>query len=327
MRPYFVTALAALLATAAPALGQGTLLIGNKGEDSLSFVDLATGRERRRVPTGRMPHEIAVSPRGDLAAVVAYGGRTIELFDLATARRVGTIDLGENARPHGLLWLQDGRIVATMEGRSALAVVSDPTGAAPRVLGIPTGAKGSHMVAVSPDFMRAYVANMGSGSVGVFDLAAGRKLTDIAVGGQPEGIAVTPDGKRLWVADRAGDTVQVVELATRRTIAKQATGKTPIRVAVSPDGRHAITSDYGAGTISVFDAATARPLRTIVVGRLGSEQVTAIFSGDGRRLYVAETGVDRVAEVDFARGRVLRRLPAGRAGDGLGISPVTITAR
>ena len=58
MRPHFVTALAALLATAAPAPGQGTLLIGNKGEDSLSFVDLATGRERRRVPTGRMPHEI-----------------------------------------------------------------------------------------------------------------------------------------------------------------------------------------------------------------------------------------------------------------------------
>lgn len=327
MRRFIPLTLNALLATASPAFGQGTLLIGNKGEDSLSFVDLATGRERRRVPTGRMPHEIAVSPRGDLAAVVAYGGRTIELLDLTTARRVGVIDLGENARPHGLLWLRNGRIVATMEGRGALAIVSAPTGGAPRVVSVPTGAEGSHMVAVSPDRARAYVANMGSGSVGVIDLAAGRKLTDIAVGGQPEGIAVTPDGERLWVADRAGDTVQVIDAATGSVLAKRKTGKTPIRVAISPDGRHAITSDHGAGTISVFDAAPARPLRTITVGRPGSEQVTAIFSADGRRLYIAETGVDRIAEVDFGGGRVLRRLPAGRAGDGLGISPVAVNAR
>ena len=327
MRPPLLLALAASLATAAPAFGQGTLLIGNKGEDSLSFVDLATGRERRRVPTGRMAHEIAVSPRGDLAAVVAYGGRTIELFDLHTARRVGAIDLGDNARPHGLLWLRDGRIVATMEGRAALAIVSAPTGGSPRVVSVPTGAKGSHMVAVSPDGARAYVANMGSGSVGVFDLAAGRKLTDIAVGGQPEGIAVTSDGKRLWVANRTGDTVQVIDAATGRVLAKRPTGKTPIRVAISPDGRHATTSNFGAGTISVFDAATARPLRTITVGEPGFDQVTALFSPDGTRLYVAETGIDRIAELDFASGRVLGRLPAGRNGDGLGISPVAVNAR
>ena len=36
----------------------GTLLIGNKGEDTLSFVDLATGAELGRAATGRMPHEI-----------------------------------------------------------------------------------------------------------------------------------------------------------------------------------------------------------------------------------------------------------------------------
>lgn len=316
--------LAALLATASPAVGQGTLVVGNKGEDTLSFVDLATGRERRRVPTGRMPHEVAISPKGDRAAVVAYGGRTIELFDLADARRVGVINLGDGARPHGLLWLRDGRIVATMEGRAALAIVSAPTGGAPRVVEVPTGAKGSHMVAVSPDGHRAYVANMGSGSVGVIDLAAGRKLTDIAVGGQPEGIAIAPDGKRLWVADRAGDTVQVIEVASGRVVATRATGKTPIRVAISPDGRSVVTSNFGAGTISVFDRAAARPSRTIIVGKPLSQQVTAIFSADGARLYVAETGIDRVAEVDWATARVLRRLPAGRNGDGLGISPVAV---
>lgn len=322
MRPLALGLAAALLTGASSCWAQATLLIGNKGEDTLSLVDLPTGRELRRVPTGRMPHEIAPSPRGDQAAVVAYGGRTIDVFDVATARRVRTIDLGENARPHGLLWLPDGRIVATAEGRDALMLV-DPSATPARVTAIPTGAKGSHMVAVSPDGTRAYVANMGSGGVGVFDLAAARKLRDIPAGEQPEGLALTPDGRRLWVADREGDTVRVFDTATFREVARAPTARTPIRVAITPDGAYAVTSNFGAGTLGVYDAATARLVRSISVGRPGSQQVTLLFSKDGERLYVAETGVDRVAEVDFATGRVLRRLPAGRNGDGLGISPVS----
>ncbi|MDP8912263.1 MAG: YncE family protein, partial [Pseudomonadota bacterium] len=83
----------------------GTLLVGNKGEDTVSFVDLASGREAARVPTARMPHEIAVSPDGRQAAVVAYGGRTIDIFDLGTRARVRRIDLSPNEGPHGLVWL------------------------------------------------------------------------------------------------------------------------------------------------------------------------------------------------------------------------------
>ena len=61
------------IADAAPA---GTLLVGNKGENMLSFIDLASGRELGRAPTGNMPHEIAISPNGRQAAVVAYGETT-----------------------------------------------------------------------------------------------------------------------------------------------------------------------------------------------------------------------------------------------------------
>ncbi len=49
-----------------PAAGQssGLLLVVNKGESTLSVVDLAEGREVGRVPTGYAPHEVAVSPDG-----------------------------------------------------------------------------------------------------------------------------------------------------------------------------------------------------------------------------------------------------------------------
>lgn len=314
----------ALALTASTATAQsgasGTLLVGNKGENSLSFVDLATGREVARRETGKMPHEIAISPDGRHAAVVSYGGKSIDIFDIGSKERVRTIDLGANEGPHGLLWLTDGRLVATTERSQSLTIVDTRNG--DKVTAIPTGQEGSHMVAVSPDARRAFVANMGSGSVSVIDLQRGTKLRDIPAGKEPEGIALSPDGKQLWVADRSGDVVRVFDAASLKPLGEVATGETPIRVLVSPDGRTAITSNYGAGTLTLIDTATRQVRQTLPVsGNPEFDQVTILFAPDGRRLYVAETGIDRIAEVDLATGKVLGRLPAGKNGDGLGIAP------
>lgn len=305
------------LLIAAPAAAE-TLIVGNKGEDTVSFIDLATGKERARVATGRLPHEIAVSPDGRQAAVVAYAGTTIDVFDVASAAKLRTIDIAPNARPHGLVWLSDGRIVATAEGSKSIAVVA-PGGA---VTGIATDQASSHMVAVSPDRRRAYVANIGSGTVSVIDLAAGRKLRDIATGGKPEGIALTRDGRRLWVGDLAAPRVQAFDTASFARLGEVAIGPVAIRVAASPDGKAIVTSNLASGTLSVIDPRTMRLVRTIAVsGAREAGQVTILFSRDGKRLYAAETGRDLVAEVDMASGKVLRRIAVGKNGDGLAIAP------
>ncbi|HZF93821.1 MAG TPA: YncE family protein [Allosphingosinicella sp.] len=300
--------------------GGGTLLIGNKGEDTLSFVSLADGREFGRAATGEDPHEIAVSPDGRTAAVVSYGARGIDVFDIGTRTKLRTIDLSPSEGPHGIVWLADGRLVVTTERSRSVAVVDTRRGDA--VTTIATGQEGTHMVVVSPDGRRAFTANIGAGTVSVLDLAAGRKLRDIAVGGRPEGIALTPDGRTLWVGDLAGARVQVYDAATFERLGEVATGAVPIRVLASPDGRRIVTSNLGDGTLSVIDARTRRLAGTVTVsGTRAAQQVTILYSRDGRRLYAAETGRNTVAEVDLERGTVLRRLPAGTAGDGLAIAP------
>lgn len=314
--------IAALLGAEPEEAGRaGTLLVGNKGEDSVSFVDLATGRELGRAATGRMPHEIAVSPDGRQAAVVAYGGNSIDIFDVASRTRVRQIDLGANAGPHGIAWLPDNRILATTERARTLAVV-DLSGDEPKVSAIETGQAGTHMVAVSPDLKRAYTANIGSGTVSVLDLDTGKKLRDLLVGGKPEGIALSPNGRILWVGDNDGARVVAFDTGGFERLAELSTGPVPIRVAVSPDGKWVVTSNAAAGTLTLIDAAKRRVARTISVsGAQEAVQVTILFSADGRRLYAAETGRNQVAEVDLASGRVLRRLPAGKQGDGLAIAP------
>lgn len=298
------------------------LLIGNKGEDSLSFVDLQTGREIAKRKTGPNPHEVAISPDGLTAAVVNYGSDTIDVFEIASQSKVETISLAPNNRPHGIIWLDDWRIVATTEGSDSLTIVSPPKDdtLARDISAISTGQKGSHMVAVSPDKKRAYVTNMQSGTISVLDLLSMTKIADLPGGTEPEGLAITPDGKSLWVADRRGDALHVFDTASLKKVTTLPTGRFPIRVAISPDGKTAVTSDLVDGAVSLFDVETMKPEKRIVVGgSRDSGQVTLLFSEDGKRLYAAETGFNRIAEIDFRAGKLIGRLPAGKNGDGLGI--------
>ncbi len=304
-----------------PATPTGpVLLIGNKGEDTVSFVDLGTGKELGRSPTGKMPHEIAISPDGSQAAVVAYGDKTIDLFDVTTRAKLKTIDLSPNEGPHGIAWLKDGRLIVTTERSQSLAIVDPDAGSVSA--SIKTDQPGTHMVAVSGDGDMAYTANIAGGTVSVIDLRKARKLRDIAVGGRPEGIALGNDDLTLWVGDLEGSRVQVFDTATYDKLGEIKTGGVPIRVLASPDGKWIVSSNLEAGGLTVIDAATRKHVRDVALsGSQEAGQVTILFSPDGKRLYAAETGRDTVAEVDLATGEVLRRLPAGKNGDGLAIAP------
>lgn len=302
-----------------PSAAGPVLLIGNKGEDTVSFVDLATGAELGRSPTGKAPHEIAISPDGMQAAVVAYGSTTIDLFDVVTRARLKTIDLSPNEGPHGIAWLRDGRIIVTTERSQSLTIVDPVAGKVSA--SIKTAQPGTHMVAVSSDGTTAYTANIPAGTVTVIDLAGRKKLRDIAVGGRPEGIALSRDELVLWVGDLEGSRVQAFDTDTFDKLGEVKTGGVPIRVAASPDGQWIVTSNLEAGSLTIIDAATRQHVRDVTLsGSQEAGQVTILFSPDGSRLYAAETGADVVAEVDLATGQVLRRLPAGKNGDGLAIA-------
>jgi YVTN family beta-propeller protein len=298
------------------------LVVGNKGENTVSFIDLATGEELSRpATTARAPHEIAISPDASLAAVVNYGDNLIDLFDTTTFEITDTIDLGENTRPHGIKWLADGRIVASTEGGRSIVEINDPLDAAARtVTGIKTDEDGTHMVVVSPDGRRAYTTNLGAGTVSLIDLDTDTLVRTVPSGAGTEGVDLTPDGSELWVSNREADTAVVFDAQTLDRIATIDVGRFPIRLLISPDGKHAVTSNLRDASLSVIDTETRELVRTIPVGKDQiSAQVTILFSRDGGTVYVAETGRDTVAEVDFETGELRRRIPVGRQGDGLAV--------
>lgn len=303
-----------------------TLFVAAKRGNTLSKVDLATGKEVLRLPSCTNPHELATSPDGLHVALACYGGTTVDIFRTSDLKPVASYDLGENARPHGIVWHANGRIYVTAEGRQEIVEIAALVHhLIPPPIRYATGQQGSHMLAVSPDARTAWTTDLGSRTVTRIDLVTRRAPLSVMVGEEPEGISLSPDGKTLWVSARGSNQAFALDpqtMAVRKTVA---TGRFPLRIAVRPQGDVAVTSDLQDGSLSVIDTATAKVIRTIPVSGPAEAQarfqVTILWSADGKRIYVAETASNTVAEVDYASGKVLRRLPGGEGGDGMAILP------
>lgn len=322
-----------------PAARRETLIVLNKSDDSASLIDARTGETRVVLGTGSGPHEVAVSPDGRLAVVANYGndsgGNTLTLLDLEDGKVAGEIVLEGYSRPHGLAFLgETGRLFVTSEAQRALLEVDLVEGRVVRAIG--TEADGSHMLTIAPDGKRAYVANIGSGSVSVIDLVEGKLAVKIQTGAQCEGIDITPDGKEVWAANRGANTVSVIDTETLQVVGELESSAFPIRVLITPDGKRALVSCALASEICVYDVATRKLERTVpmafepvegsaerLFGKAFAESPTPVgilIRGDGRVAYVANTNSNLVAILDLDTFEVVGTIATGNEPDGLGWS-------
>ncbi|MEM0927668.1 MAG: YncE family protein [Pseudomonadota bacterium] len=305
-----------------------TLVVGNKVDDSVSFIDLSTGEEVARRETGRAPHEIALSPDGKTAVVVSYReqgyeGNTLHLFDVATAAPLGEISLGDHRGPHGLKWIPDtSQVIVTTEITQDVVIVD--VDRRETVAAIETGQDGTHMVALSPDKPLAYAASIGSGTFTVVDLKGYAKVQDVEAGEGTEAISVTPDGKEIWVGNNRSRSIMVFDAESLERIDTIETDGAPIRVEVSPDGELVAVSHPYRSALVFYDRGTRERVGSInLIEHQLSFPVTLLFSPGGEVVWAAATGSASVAEISTEDFSILRTLPAAAGSDGLGYSPVT----
>ena len=224
----------------------------------------------------------------------------------------------------------------TTEGSRHVLVVDIEKGVP--VVAVPTEQSVSHMLAVTPDGKRAFIANIGSGSVTAVDLEAGKKLRDVKTGDGAEGIAITPDGREVWVGNRAADTVSVIDAASLEVVATLPCKGFPIRVAITPNGERALVSCARAGEVAMFDVPAREEIgrtkldlsalpgseRRLFGDRFGQSPVPIglVIAPDGKRAWVAATQSDVVVALDLESFSVAGLLRAGKEPDGMAYSPI-----
>ncbi|MBC7929375.1 MAG: beta-propeller fold lactonase family protein, partial [Rubrivivax sp.] len=296
--PAFAQAVQTAVPKAAPML-----LVLNKAEGSLAIVDPVALKVVARVATGEGPHEIVASADGRFAYVSNYGaekpGNSISVIDLAARKEIRRVDLGPLMRPHGLVE-RDGKLFFTAEVNRVVARLDPSTGQVDWLVG--TGQNVCHMLVHHPTRKIIYTANMLSDTVSVIELDKPQqpgpppRITNIAVGSQPEGIDTSPDGRELWVAHRADGGVSIIDTETNKIKETIKPGGMPIRVKFTPDGKYVLISSPTTGDLAVFDAATRKELKRFPVGEAA---VGIVIASDSRSAYVASMAAGKVTAVNL----------------------------
>lgn len=319
------------------------LLVCNKAAHSLSIFLPGERREVATLPTGRGPHEVAVSPDGALAVVSDYGdqkpGQTLTVVDVGRRQVVRTIDLVSDdvdaagkprqkafLRPHGVQFVAPDRVVVTSESARRLLLVDVGKGAIERTWTTPQASM--HMVAVASDLRTAAATSIQDGNVVFFALgAAGAASTaKVACGDGSEGLAVQPGTGLVWVGNRAANTVSVVDPTTAKVVKTLPTGDFPFRIVFTRDGGKALVTCAESGELAVFDASTHQLLCEVSIHADGSE-VSAQPMGvtvdpEGGRAYVTCGRGEFVAVVELGTGTVIDRLPARAGCDGIALARI-----
>lgn len=308
----------------APRGLSGTLVVLNKQGDDASFVDLASGEIVATVPTGVGPHEIVISADGRTAVGTDYEGEvgTLTVLDIPGARVVRTIDLSPYTRLHGIVFLPGDSLVAvTAERDDAVLLVRVADGEVTGV--IPTGAQGSHMVAVTADGETLWTGDIASNTITELSVGTLARVRALPAPAQPEAINVTPDGLRVFAGSNATGRVTVFDTGdgSARTVAEGFGW--PYRMFLTPGAEQLIVPDLRGEVLRFFELDGFTELGSIPFPGEAPQGLT--LHPDGRHLFLSLSGAGRLAVVDVVERRVVGYLPAGSGPDGVGFSPLTVT--
>ena len=232
----------------APPPASGTVVVANLRDETLSFVDLATGTTRELSVPGP-PHEI-VETGGRLYVTLGRADALVEV-EPGSASILRVIPLA--GEPHGLAAWGDNLIV-TLDKANA-AIVLDRASLT-EIRRYPTG-NTPHVVAVSSDA----VLVTDSRDNAIRQLLPGDAV--IPSGLQPEGIAIA--GHLVVTADAAGGTLTIAGASNLTSPATVAVGSGPVRV-IALDSSRVLVSLQGEDRLAVVDLKAREVVRRITTG-------------------------------------------------------------
>ena len=306
-----------------------TLVVLNKSEHTVSLIDPRSGNTLAKLPVGRGPHEVIVSPDGRTAYVSNFGpygicpagdtmcktlGNTITVIDLASRMVKATYDYGSNRGQHGSVISRDGKLLwVTSETPQSLLEIDAATGKI--VNQWLTKQERSHLVVVTPDEKKFYVTNTISGSVSVIDRATGT-VKVIPIGKGAEAITISPNGREVWVGMPKDNKIAVISTAKDEVVETfDSGGKQPQRICFTPGGNEVWVSHVAGDTLTVIDAKSRKVVANVSVGK---RPQGIVFSPDGRRGFFALSRSNQVAVIDVRDRSVVQNFETGLDPDGIG---------
>jgi YVTN family beta-propeller protein len=316
--------MAAFLLLAVPGLSfaQGStsaavprpLFVLNSLEASVSVIDTATWTETKRVPTGKEPHHMYLTPDEKSLIIANAFSDSLTFIDPKTAevqRTVrGILD------PYQLRFSADMKWFVTAANRLNHVDIYKWDGSnlalAKRIA---TGKTPSHLW-IDSKSTTVYATMQDSDELVVIDLASQTLKWRGKTGPMPADVYGTPDDKQILVGLTGGDGVEVYDVTgpAPKLVKLIKTGKGAHAFRSAGDKRHVYVSNRVANTISKIDFQSMTVVESYPAP--GGPDCMDL-SPDGKLIYVASRWAKKLTVIDTTTGKVVRQVNVGKSPHGV----------
>ena len=308
-------ALGAGLSWAQPQLPTTSpVFVLNSKDADVSVIDPVTWKEIKRLPTGKEPHHLYLTPDEKSLIIANAFSDTLTFLDPRTAevQRVVRHILD----PYHLRFSPDMQWFVTAANRLNHVDIYRWDGRDLKLAKrIPTSRTPSH-IWIDAKSTVAFVTMQDSDELVAIDLQRQQILWRVKTGAMPADVFGTPDGRFLLVGLTGSDSVEVFDLAMPipESVQLIPTGKGAHAFRAVGDRRHVLVSNRVANTISKIDFQTM----TVVDQYPGPGGPDCMdLTADGRYILLSSRWAQKLSVIDTTTRQVVRQVRVGKSPHGV----------
>ncbi|WP_448707227.1 YncE family protein [Achromobacter sp. AGC39] len=300
------------------AAASAPIFVLNSLDANVSIVDPVSYKELRRVPTGKEPHHLYLTPDEKSLMVANATGNTITMMDPKTGEIQRT--LTDIVDPYQLQFSPDMKWFVTAANRldhiDIYAWQPQHKGAELKLVKrVQAGKTPSHIM-IDKNSTTAYVTLQDSDQLIAIDLATQTPKWTVSVGKTPADVFLTPDQKTLLVALTGDSFVEAYDVShgPAKLIKRIPTAAGAHAFRAQGDKRHLFVSNRTANSISRIDMLSLTVTDTFAVP--GGPDCMDVLA-DGKTLLVTSRWARKLTVVDLEQKKVVNQVPVGKSPHGV----------
>ena len=314
--------LAALaLSCAAASHAAPPIFVLNSLDADISIVDPVSFTQVKRIPTGKEPHHLYLTPDEKSLVIANALGDSLTFLNPATAE-VQHVVRGISD-PYHLRFSPDMKWFVTAANRLDFVAIYrwNPTDAAnplQLVKRISAPKTPSHLF-IDSKSTTLYASLQDSDELMAIDLATQTPRWTIPVGKMPADIFITPDDNHILVGLTGGSEVEVYDISgggktPARLVKKIPTGKGAHSFRAWGDHRHVLVSNRAGNSISKIDLQSFSVVDQYP-GPSGPDDMEVL--GDGKTLLVTSRWAGKLTMIDTVTHKVVKQVKVGKSPHGV----------
>ncbi len=290
------------------------IFVLNSLDASVSVIDPATWKETSRLPTGKEPHHLYLTPDEKSVIVANALSDSLTFIDPRTAvvqRTVrGILD------PYHLRFSPDMKWFVTAANRLNHVDIYRWDGKDMQLAKRISTAKTPSHLWIDSKSTTVYATMQDSDELVAIDLATQALKWRARTGSLPADVYGLPDDKTLLVGMTGSDHVEVWDVSGKepRVTKRIKTGQGAHAFRAAGDKRHVFASNRVADTISKIDLQTLEVVDTYKVP--GGPDCMDVLA-DGKTLLVSSRWAKKLAVLDTSTRQIVRQVPVGKSPHGV----------